>query len=84
MEEISKTAVRLSLDEPLTEGIEIEIRGGAFHVRAVVVAYSVRADDFCLEARFLDDFHWTPEVWTPDHLYRPGADKSRGAAGGRE
>ncbi len=79
LEEISGTGLRLALDERIREGTVLQVRADGFEVEVAVVECRVRTDDFCLETRFPQDFRWAPDLWTPDHLYRPPARRARAA-----
>ena len=82
IEEISEVGVRFVVEEPIGEGSRAHLRSGAFEVGVAVTGCSVRADDFQVEARFDGGFQWSPEVWSPDHLFRPPRPerKARGAS----
>ena len=81
LEEISATGVRLLAEEPIPEGSRARLKTAEFEVGVVVTGCRVRADDFQVEARFDESFRWTPDVWSPDHLFRPprAQRKARGA-----
>lgn len=81
IEEISAAGVRLVAEEPISEGSRAQMKADGFEVGIVVTECRVRADDFQVEARFDEEFRWTPDVWSPDHLFRPPSlqRKARGA-----
>ncbi len=79
LEEISPGGMRLAIDERIPEGTTLQVRAGAFKVEVTVVECRVRTDDFLLETRFERDFRWSPDVWTPDHLYLPPARRTKAA-----
>jgi hypothetical protein len=79
LEEISASGMRLALEERVPEGAVLQIRAEAFQVQATVSEVLVRTDDFRIEARFQREFRWAPDLWAPDHLYRPSARRSKAA-----
>jgi len=79
LEEISSHGMRLAFDERVPEGTTLQIRCGSLEIQTTVVDCRVRTDDFCVEVRFAKDFQWTPDIWAPDHLYRPAARRSKAA-----
>jgi hypothetical protein len=83
LEEISPCGMRLAIDERIAEGTTLQISAATFEVQVAVIDCRVRSDDFCLETRFERDFRWSPDLWTPDHLYRPPARRAK-AAGSHE
>ena len=81
LEEVSAGGVRFVAEEPIPEGSRARLKAGEFEVGVVVSECRVRADDIQVEACFDAGFRWTPDVWSPDHLYRPPRPhrKARGA-----
>ena len=81
LEEISAEGVRLVAEEPIPEGSRARLKADEFEASVVVSECRVRADDFQVEAYFDAGFRWTPDVWSPDHLFRPPRPqrKARGA-----
>jgi hypothetical protein len=84
LEEISADGVGVAVESVYPKGLRLTIGASGFEARIVVASCQPRETGFRLEARFSDGFRWSPEIWRPDHLFRPPSlsPKAKGAAGG--
>jgi hypothetical protein len=77
LEEIREDAMRVAVENRFAQGQSLDVQADGFERNALVAACSQRETDYLVELRFTDGFRWTPEVWTPEHLYLPEARKSK-------
>ena len=82
LEEIAEEEAVAAVEQPLRQGSGVMIRATGLAAHAMVTQCLRRENDFQLEMRFDGGFRWSPEVWRPDHLYRPRpqARQAKGAA----
>ena len=76
LEEIRGEGMRVAVEDPCAPGQALTIKTDGFEQTTVVAACAQRETDYLVELRFCDAFRWTPEDWTPQHLYLPEAQKS--------
>ena len=69
--------MRVAVENRCAQGQSLDVQTDGFEQNTVVAACSQRETDYLVELRFSDGFRWTPEVWTPQHLYLPEAPKSK-------
>ena len=71
LEEISAKDATLGLEEPLPEGLELEMTTDSYAIPGRVVSCTVREADFELAIEFVEGREWNRAEWQPEHLYLP-------------
>jgi len=71
LENIGPGGAGIASDAPLDAGARLRIRAVGFEADVTVAFCNVRENDFAVGLRFENGFRWSPEIWTPDHFYRP-------------
>jgi len=71
LENIGPGGAGIVSEEPLEPGDRLRIRADGFDALVSVAFCNVRENDFAAGLRFENGFRWSPEAWTPDHLYLP-------------
>ena len=69
--------MRVAVENRFAQGQSLDVEADGFEQTTVVDACAQRETDYLVELRFSNAFRWTPEVWTPEHLYLPQAPKSK-------
>lgn len=71
LENIGPGGAGIASEAPLDAGEWLQIRARGLEVDVRVAFCNVRENDFAAGLRFENGFQWSPEVWTPDHLFLP-------------
>ena len=73
LEEIAPDRAWVAVETAYPPESAVTISADGFEIRSRVVECRARENDFCLELRFDKGSSWSPELWRPDHLYRPAS-----------
>ena len=69
LEEISPQAMVLSGGAPFQEGVELLVAAEGFAAQLTVSQCEVREDSYVIRGDFGGGYRWSPQKWTPAHLY---------------
>ena len=69
LEEISPQAVVLSGGAPFQVGVELLVAADGFAAQLTVTQCEVREDTYVIRGDFGGGYRWSPQKWTPAHLY---------------
>ena len=83
LEEIGADRALVAVDTAYPTDSVVNMIADGLEFRSRVAECRARENDFCLDLRFDEGIRWSPELWRPDHLYRPASvpPKKRKAAG---
>jgi len=82
LEQIDAFEAVVATEEALPTQVEVVLQAEGLAAPAYVELCRRRETDYEVVLIFRDGFRWSPELWTPDHLYTPR--RQAKAAAGRE
>ncbi len=77
LEEIGATQAWVAVETAYPMGSHVDFTAQGFQVSAEVVVCRARENDYRIKLEFQAGRLWSPEVWEPDHLFRPPSKKSK-------
>ncbi len=82
LEEIAPDGISFGSERLRTAGQELLVEADEFRAEVRVSGCDVREDSFLVRARFAEGYRWSPDKWTPAHLYELKSSAEGKGAGG--